>query len=114
MPPSRDSFRRNRVAPIDGSILAPLARSDASCPPTFPKTVGGKTLQDRFRLNSLFDELCQEPQSSPTIQSIQGAIRKVSDKLKALSQGYLLRFTYYVGKGTEQGRMACSGARAQM
>ena len=24
MPPSRDSFRRNRVAPIDGSILALL------------------------------------------------------------------------------------------
>jgi hypothetical protein len=32
MPPSRDSFRRNRVAPIDGSILAPLASGQALAP----------------------------------------------------------------------------------
>jgi hypothetical protein len=31
MPPSRDSFRRNRVAPIDGSILALLPSDYSRC-----------------------------------------------------------------------------------
>ena len=30
MPPSRDSFRRNRVAPIDPSILPPFASEQAA------------------------------------------------------------------------------------
>ena len=38
MPPSRDSFRRNRVAPIDSSILPLFAKCNAACLPTVRKT----------------------------------------------------------------------------
>jgi hypothetical protein len=43
MPPSRDSFRRNRVAPVDDSILALFARGQA--------WLIGTSKMNRFRLS---------------------------------------------------------------